>query len=175
MPGERTAYRKLQVLLDYAKTGKHGNTKQLAEHVGRRAPTNFAYYYRDRETDEVVKETSIRSIDATISLAAELGLLSPETGSLSKIGVAATDPRRFPQIVANRTSALLKKRGIPRDSIKNAIRDLLHSNPPQLPTVDAVWSCFPGAELDLTKFARLLRILADAGTIGASQKRIYLP
>src|SRR5262245_19548036 len=113
MAGERSIYRKLQVVLEYAKCGKYDSLPQLAKQVERRAPTNFAYYYRDRKTDKVLKETSARSIDAAVSLAVELGLLSPETGLPSKTGGAATDPRRFPQILASRTEALLEKKGAP--------------------------------------------------------------
>jgi len=176
MPGERTAFRKLQVILDYAKQGKHRDVGALRKYVHGRAPTNFAYFYRDRQTDEIVQIISDRSIDATIDLAVELGLLTPETGSLSKIGVAATDARRFPRIVASKVGSLLEGKGIPLAAIARVIReDLLRADPPRLPTVDAIWTRFEHLGVDAEEFSLLLRVLADAGGISVSQRRVYLP
>ena len=176
MPGERSAYRKLQVVLDYAKMGKHQDITRLANYIHSRAPTNFAYYYRDKDTDEIVKKTSNRSIDGAIALAVELGLLSSNTGTLSKSGVNATDPRRFPHIVASKMTALLERNGISLDLISRIIKqDLLHANPPELPTGKAIWSRFQQTGVDLKEFTRFIRILADTGVLKASQKRIYLP
>lgn len=176
MAGERSAYRKLQVVLGYAKDGQHQDQAALAEYILRRAPTNFAYYYRDHNTDEIVQKTSTRSIDASIALAVKLGLLSSGTTALSKTGMSATDPRRFPRIVASKTTAYLKKNGISLPAMRHAIReDLFHADPPELPTASAIWSRFQQAGIDSKEFARLLRILVDTGALKASQKRIYLP
>ena len=51
MYGERTLYRKVQVVLEYAKEEKHIDQESLCEYIESNKPTNFLCSWRDKETD----------------------------------------------------------------------------------------------------------------------------
>src|SRR5688572_8611360 len=120
MPGERSLYRKIQVTLEYAEEGKHKSVETLEDHIYRRSPTNFVYYWRD-DTDTIRHEYSRNSIQETIKTCVALGIIKASDGGLTTLGVSASDPRRFPTIVGNRVSKLLSEKGVGVDVIKKAI------------------------------------------------------
>ena len=177
MIGERTVYRKIQVILDYAKDGRHNDKDSLISYIVNRKPTNFIYYYRNVKTDEIEHGYSEKSIDHAIMLCIDLKLLSDEALTLTKIGVSASDPRRFPSIVGKKTSKFLEDNGIPLSSITNAIRKILRSSNPKPPTDKEIWEKLQLHDdgIKYRLFKQLTCLLGQCQVLMMSQKRIYLP
>lgn len=175
MPGERSLYRKIHVTLEYAKERKHKSVDSLGEFIYRRSPTNFLYYWRDRETDDIKHDYSRGSINDTIMLCIDLGLMSRD-GGLTQLGVTAVDPRRFPTVVGNRVSRLLAENGVDLDTIKVAIVTILRGPVPNPPTAEEIWAQIEEPEeFDFLTFKRLMNLLGECHVLLRTQKRIYLP
>jgi len=177
MPGEKTIYRKIQVVLDYVKSGKHHSFDSLSKYIYSRAPANFIYYYRHKETDKVKFDYSKKSIDRTIQLCLELRLISKDRLSLANIGASASDPRRFPIIIGKCVIDLLKRKKISLDLIKNTIEDVLHDSNPKPPTSLEIWKRLEVDENDikLVRYKQLINLLGQCNILLMTQKRIFLP
>jgi len=177
MPGERTLYRKIQVVLDYTKDGRHNDKDTLMKYIIGRQPTNFIYYYRDKTTKDIVHDYSERSIEHTIEICRELKLISGDELVLTRVGVSASDPSRFSAIIGKRASELLESKGIPVSTISRAIKSILLSNSPAPPTAEAIWNQLDRPEKVTTfqTFAQLLNLLGESRHLLMTQKRIYLP
>jgi len=177
MSGERTLYRKVQVVLDYAKEGKHRDKSTLVERILDRQPSNFAYYWRDRRTDEVKRGYSKVSIDKAIQTCIDLKLVSGEEVNLTKKGVSAADPGRFPTVVGKSASARLEEKGIPHSSIVKAIVSILHADPPRIPTIEELWAKLGerGDGVDATEFRQMVTLLGQREILRMTQKRVFLP
>jgi len=174
MPGERSLYRKIQVTIEYAEEGQPKNVETLVEYMYRRSPTNFAYYWRDKN-DAIKHDYSKNSINDIITLCIELGLIT-KNGQLTNIGISATDPRRFPIILGKRTARLLGEKGISIEKIVTAINRTLSSAVPRPSTVDEIWSHVGETDkIDFLTFKRLMNLLGECRVLFMTQKRIYLP
>ena len=177
MPGERTLYRKIQVVLDYAKEGKHHNEDSLLDYIQSQHPTNFIYYWRDRKTDETVHGYSVKSIAHVIRLCVELKLLSREELLLTETGVSAADPRRFPNILGEKVKELFEEKGISLASIHAAIARILQAESPTPPTAEKIWEYArtSNVNIDLTTFNQMIALLGQCKILLMTQRRIYLP
>jgi len=177
MYGERTLYRKVQVVLEYAKEEKHTDKESLSEYIESNKPTNFLYSWRDKKTDTVKHRYSRNSIERAIKICMDLKLLQSEKMILTSSGKSAIDPRRFPTIIGNSAKDFLEAAGISLDSILNAIRVILHSNKPYPPTYIEIWENLSKTEGAISKeeFQWLLTLLGQCKILSMSQKRIFLP
>jgi hypothetical protein len=181
MHGEATLYRRIQVVLDYANQKRHGDLMQLASYICSRQPTNFIYYWRDRKTDKIQHAYSEKAIENTVNLCGDLGLLAKSADGvrLTKAGLSACDPVRFPAVLGRVVSEFLSTKGVSLDSIKTAIKKTMTSKDPQPPTFDAIWSHLelnaPQSDLDDLKFRQLLNLLGQSSVLLMSQRRIFLP
>lgn len=177
MPGEKTIYRKIQIVLDYVKSGKHHDYDSLLNYIYHRSPTNFLYYWRDLETDEIKFDYSKKSINRILNLTIELKLLSRNTMSLTKNGVSATDPRRFPTVIGKRVTDYLNSKQIPLKLIEKAIRDAIQENNPMPPTSLEIWDQLDLDEdvIKLIKFKQMINLLGQCNILYMTQKRIFLP
>jgi hypothetical protein len=175
MPSERSIFRKVQVILEYCQPNKHKSIEELVDLIERRAPASFVYHRFDVESEEVKTMASHNSIMHAIELAVELGLISETSGHLTKLGVSATDPRRFSRIIGNQTVELLKNKGLPLEKIEQTIFEkFLRSRPPLPPTVKRIWEALT-TEVKIKDFASYLNILGITEILSVVQKRIYLP
>ena len=177
MYGEKSLYRKVQVVLEYAKEGKHTNKDSLLAFVERSKPTNFLTSWRNRETDIIEHRYSVNSIERAIRICVDLKLLEDETMALTSHGRSATDPRRFPTIVGNSAKEYLEASGISFASILNSINATLHSDKPHPPTSEEIWEHLgqPEGIINREDFQRLLTLLGQCQILSISQKRIFLP
>ncbi len=177
MAGERTLYRKIQVILDYAKDKKHPNIESLANYVTKQQPTNFVYYFRDRETDLIKHGYSENSIHQTIAFCINLKFLADrEPVVLTKIGIMACNPARFPNILGKQISELLSDRGVEKDAVVAAIRKTLRSET-SIPTAQEIWERL-GEERDkmgFSEFKRVLNLMGQSKVLTMTQRRIFLP
>jgi hypothetical protein len=186
MPGERTLYRRIQVVLEYAKEGRHPSTATFVDYIAKRQPTNFIYYWRDKQTDRIRHDYSRKSILVAIEIATNLGLLwkKPDYGTadqvgLTKAGTSACDPLRFPAILGRQVLKYLSACGITLELVTRIIDRLLRSDPPNPPTSEAIWRALREQAVSLTiddeTFRRLLNLLGECKVVVAFQKRIFLP
>lgn len=177
MSGERTLYRKVQVVLDYAKEGKHKDQGTLVRRILDRQPSNFVYYWRDRHTDEIRRGYSEVSIEKAIQTCIDLKLISGSELSLTKKGVSAADPGRFPTVAGKSAAARLEEKGISLASVVKAIVSILHADPPRIPTIEEIWSKLgePSHCIDPTEFRQMVTLLGQCEILRMTQKRIFLP
>lgn len=175
MPSERSVFRKVQIILEYCQPNRHKSIDELVDLIVRRSPASFVYYRSDAESEEIRAIASPKSIMHAIELAIELGLINENSGHLTKLGVSATDPRRFSRIVGNQTVELLKNKGLPLEKIEQTIFEkFLQSRPPLPPTMKRIWEAL-ATEVKIRDFASYLNILGLTGILSVEQKRIYLP
>ncbi len=175
MPSERSVFRKVQIILEYCQPNKHKSIDDLVDLIAGRAPASFVYYRSDTESEEIRAIASYKSIMHAIELAIELGLIHENSGHLTKLGVSATDPRRFSRIIGNQTVELLEHKGLSLEKIESTISDkLLHNKPPLPPTVKRIWEAL-ATEVKIKDFASYLNILGITGILSVEQKKIYLP
>lgn len=175
MPSERSIFRKVQVILEYCQPNKHKSIDELVDLIERKAPASFVYYRSDAESDEIKTFASYNSIKHAVSLSIELGLIHQASGQLTKLGVSATDPRRFSRIIGNQTLELLKHKELPLEKIESTIVEkLLQNKPPLSPTVKKIWEEL-SPEVKLKDFASYLNILGLTEILTVEQKKIYFP
>jgi hypothetical protein len=177
MAGERTLYRKVQVLLDYAKEVKHRDRASLMKHIVDHRPTNFVYYWRDRVTDEIRSGYSTTAIDHTIHICEELKLLGGEGLTLTRRGVGAADPRRFPTIVGKSACEFLEVKGFRLEAILDAIKKIIRSSEPKPPTANEIWAQLgePQESIDHQEFRQMVSLLGQCQILSVTQNRIFLP
>lgn len=177
MYGEKTLYRKVQVILEYAQEGKHTDKKSLSEYVESNKPTNFLSSWRNKETDIIEHRYSTNSIERAMKICMDLKLLQGEAMVLTPRGRSAIDPRRFPTIVGSSAREFLEASGISFNSILNSISAILHSDKPHPPTSEEIWEHLgqPEGTIDREEFQWLLTLLGQCQILSMSQKRIFLP
>ncbi len=172
MPSEYSLYRKIQVVLDVAKSVKVDSIDQLgAEIKGRRLP-NFLSRRYDREKDVFVTDISDKSIRRAVTLCAVLGLVGHD-GTLLAKGRQALQRIRYDRVVAGQVRAFLKGKGVNIHELNRVILESLQSSPPVLPTSKELWT-ITGSPMSRGMFSKMLTLLAHCGGAKSSQKKIYL-
>lgn len=172
MPSELSLYRKIQIVLDVAKSIKSSSLDELRDEIKAQGPTNFLARKYDREKDDFIQLISERSIRRTVTFCLTLGLIEDD-GSLSQQGRQAVNKTRFDKIVADQIRALLQRNKIDLGEINRIILDKLQSNPPVLPTCKELWSRIE-SEMSYSLFSRLMTMLVHCGGAHSSQSKIYL-
>jgi hypothetical protein len=178
MPGETTPYRRLQVILELSASKKPDGKDKFISSIEKKSPPNFAYNRWDSEKEERREVCSIRAIQKTFSLAADLEFLNPSTGKLSAIGEKAGDPSRFERIVVEQVGNLFEKWELSIDRLMEESQKLLRGKTIVLPTAEALYvKLFEGQipPIPFSKFRTLVRLLADCGGINMSRRQIFLP
>lgn len=177
MYGERGIYRKMQVILEYAKEDKHTDERSLGEYIEKRKPTNFFTSWRNKKTDTIEHRYSRNSIERAIKICKDLKLLEGEAMVLSSRGRSAIDPRHFQTIVGSSTREYLETSGISLNSILDSISTILHSKKPCAPTSEEIWDTLGESKekISLEEFRRLLTLLGQCQIVSMSQRRIFLP
>jgi hypothetical protein len=177
MPGERTLYRQIQVVLDYVQAGNHSNFESLKEYIYSRSPTNFIYYYRNKETDKITFNYSRKSIGRVIQLCLDLELLRSGSLTATEKGSSATDPRRFPLIIGKSVRDLFNTKHITLDLIHKAIKEIVANVDMRPPTADSLWEYLEtfATDIELDEFKRYMNLLGQCNILQMSQRRIYLP
>lgn len=179
MPGERSLYRKIQIVLDSLKRESVASVEEIVEAVYVRHEPGFAYYWRDSETDRILHDYSRRSIHATVVLCVHLRFAEAESGTvrITKLGIRATDDRRYPVLLGQQAKSLLEESGIDLESILAAIRQVIGGDQPKPPAATEIWGQLDNesANIDFEDFRRLLGLLGQCQLIIMTQRRIFLP
>jgi hypothetical protein len=172
MPSVRSIYRKVQIVLDTAKSVKYDDIRGLVNGIYEFNMPSFVTRKYDRETDTMKYGPSIRVIRRTIRLCQTLGLIDSE-GHLTSDGRKAIRKSQFDNIVRTGIQAILAEAGYDVDKMNKVITDMLHSTPVSLPTARALWNASK-CHIALAKFSLLLTLLTQCGGASASQCKIYL-
>lgn len=172
MPSEVSLYRKIQVVLDVAKSIKPNSIDELREEIKSQGYTNFLARKYDSEKDDFIQFISDRSIRRTIAFCLTLDLIGTD-GSLSKQGRKAVDRTKFDKTVAGQIRDLLEGSEIHLPAFNKIILNKLRSNPPVLPTCKELWAEIE-TKMSYSKFSRLMTILVHCGGARSSQAKIYL-
>lgn len=179
MPGDRSLFRQLQVVLDYSRERKHDGVDALVRHIAGRHASSFIYYWRDRDSGKIRHAVSERSMKTTIALAIDLRLLEERGGAigLTRAGVAACDASRFRAVLGRQVSEFMERNNVGPGRVEKTIQALLSRRPPVVPTADNILEQLvvkdEGADTDLLR--RLLTLLGQSGVLEICQRRIFLP
>jgi len=179
MHSERSYYRKVQVVLEHARSGEHiGREGGLAASMIADGPRSFAYPTRKKKKTSDGAISSI-SIKAAVKMAVRLRLLDDKE-QLTTRGNNAADADRYARVVGQCTQDFLHREfGIEIDGIWAAVRKLLALTPPVAPTIDEVWRIMePQVQLPEDMRFRNLRpylvLLGETGKLPFSRKTVFL-
>lgn len=172
MPSEYSIYRKIQVVLDVAKSVEVATSEALREHILKRKYTNFETRQYEREKDDFVLKQSERVIRRTVAFCHILGLIGSD-GHLTEEGRNAVRKAKFDKIIAAQIRLFLHRKEVNLSDLNNIILDSLKSDPPILPTCKELWNAI-GGRINYSSFSRMLTLLSQSGGALSSQKKIYL-
>ncbi|MBU4319655.1 MAG: hypothetical protein KJ739_00990 [Nitrospinae bacterium] len=174
MIGERSIYRKVQVVLDSAKSGKTKSLQELEENIVSLSPINFSYTIMDKKRGKRVPHCSTDSVHKIVSLCIDLELVN-EKGKLTDIGINLLDQDKFEKVLSKQVLIFLKNTGITLEKMSETIKaDMLQSDPVILPTSEAIWNALD-QPVPLERFSVLLTLLGQCNTITTSRRKLFLP
>jgi hypothetical protein len=172
MAGSRSLYRKIQEVLDFAKSVDVKTAAELRAEIESTEPQIFKTNQYDRDSDTFVPRVSPRVIRNTVNMCELLDFIGID-GALTDLGREALRKNRFDQILSRQVRSKLKTKGVTLAEINRVIIASLQSRPPVMPTCARIWeSC--GGTMSYSLFWRLLTLLANCGVAESSQKKIYL-
>ena len=172
MPSENSVYRKMQVVLEIAKSVTVNTLEQLRREIKGSKRPNFETDQYDKNRDEFVPQQSERVIRRTVAFCHALNLIDSD-GHLTKEGRQALMKARFDNVVASQIRSFLRREGIIFSDLNKVILEDLHSNPPVLPTSRELWETVD-ADISYSNFSRMLTLLVQCGGAKSSQRKIYL-
>ncbi len=172
MPSENSVYRKIQVVLDVAKSVRVNTLEELRREIRGRKYPNFETLQYDQAQDDSVRRQSDRVIQRTVGICCALSIIGAE-GRLTKEGRQALMKARFDNTIASQIRSFLKREGVRLSNLNSIIFEDLQSSPPILPTSRELWTA-SGSEISCSVFSRMLTLLAQCGGAQSSQKKIYL-
>jgi NTP pyrophosphatase (non-canonical NTP hydrolase) len=172
MPGESSLYRKIQVVLEVAKSVRVETAAELRDEVGGVKPDNFLTRQYDHNKDAFVAKISETSIRRAVDFCQRLGLIE-ETGELTDAGRQALRKTQFDRVIASQARDYLHHAGISLAKINRTISSNLRSDPPVLSTSRELWLA-SGSKVNYSIFSRMLTLLSECGGAHSSQKKIYL-
>jgi len=172
MPSENSVYRKIQVIIDVAKSVRVNTLKELHMEIKGRKYSNFETWQYDQATDDRVRRQSDRVIRRTMDLCYTLDIIGDD-GRLTKEGRQALTKARFDNTIASQIRSFLKREGIRLSNLNSIILEGLQSSPPILPTSRELWTA-SSSEISCSVFSRMLTLLAQCGGAESSQRKIYL-
>ena len=172
MASSRSIYRKIQEVLDFAKSIDVKTAAQLRSEIESTEPQIFKTNQYDRESDAFVPRISQRVIRNTVNMCELLDLIGVD-GGLTDLGREALRKNRFDKVLSSQVRLKLRTKGVTLAEINRVIITSLQAKPPIMPTCARIWeSC--GGTMSYSLFWRLLTLLANCGAAESSQKKIYL-
>jgi hypothetical protein len=172
MPSSRSIYRKVQLVLQYAKAADCTSISDLENSIRAENPLAFHTRRFDRKKDFFVTIISEKSIHSAVKFCRELKLIK-ENGSLTAEGRQATRQSKFEEVVSNQILSHFRNVEINIDNLNANIIANLQLKTPVLPTCKELWSLIT-AKIDYAKFSTMLNLLAQCGFAESSQRKVYL-
>lgn len=172
MPSERSLFRKVQTVVEVARTVKVSDLEELCREIKGLGPTMFNTSRYVAERDAFVTDISMEAIKRAVTFCRFLDLLSEE-GTLTVRGRDAARKSRFSAVLGEQARLKLSAAGVKPGAVNSVIRSKLHGDPPVLPTSDVLWE-----ELQPTMsretFSKMLTLLIHCECGQSSQKKVYL-
>lgn len=172
MANESSLYRKIQVVLDTAKSHRVETIDELRREIGGLKPDNFLARSYDEDTDTFITRISAKSIRRTVGLCYRLSLIDAD-GQRTDEGRQASRKTQFDRVVAQQIRSFFAQEGISLDDLNGVIAKGLRSDPPVLATSKTLWEATDG-RIPYSTFVRMLTLLTQCGGAHGSQKKIYL-
>jgi len=174
MPSDRSLYRKVQEVLEIARSVEVSSLPELRQAIKAKRSHVFNTSQYDADRDAITSRVSLRVIHESVRMCHFLQLIG-EDGTLSDAGRDALRKGRFESVVAQSTLEILKRSGVRVASLNQSIVTSLQSKPPVLPTASHLWkSSADGVTIRYGTFAKLLTLLSHCGAAEVSQKKVYL-
>lgn len=172
-PPPRSLYRKIQRLLVEARKGKPSSREQLLRAIDRAGHLDFTRYASIDGVKAVVP-CSRASIERVLDLCVVLGFMGDD-GGLGRSGASAADPERFNNALRSAVEKRLSEIGAPVAKVRDTARRVLaQASGDVLPTIDALSEVLT-EPAKRREFCELIGLLAAAGGISFSRRKIYLP
>jgi hypothetical protein len=172
MATESSLYRKIQVVLDAAKSQKVHSIDELSREIGGLKPDNFLARFYDEDTDTFITGISEESIRRTVNLCHRLSLLRVD-GTRTAEGVEASRKTQFDKVMAQQVRLFLKEAGVSLRDLNKVIAKSLRSDPLILTTCRTLWESTDG-KVPYSTFSRMMTLLTQCGGAESSQKKVYL-
>jgi hypothetical protein len=172
MPSERSIYRKIQEVLEVAKSVKVSSIAELRAHVANQQGDVFKTLQYDSDIDKMVRRVSVVVIRHAVKMCRFLDLVD-DGGTLTDTGRAALRKTRFHKVIADQVRLRLHEQGVNLSHLNRLIVGAFRKSPPVLPTVQILWEA-EGGDMARGLFTRFLTLLAHCGCAQSSQRKIYL-
>lgn len=172
MPSERSLYRKIQVILEVARTARVATVKELRVQVADQNISTFFSRQYDGEKDEFVWRMSTRAVQGAVSLCVSLTLIDL-SGHLTDSGRDALRRTRFDEVIAVRVRAFLKAEGVDFFELDRVVKRSLRADPVVLPTARVLWD-EGQLRLGYGIFSKMLTLLANCGAVESTQRKVFL-
>jgi hypothetical protein len=169
---ERSLFRKMQTVVEVAKSVKVSSLDELCQEIGGLGPTMFNTSRYVPERDAFVADISSESIRRAVAFCRLLELLSEE-GTLTVHGRDAARKSRFSAVLGEQAQLMLGRAGVKVGKMNSVIRGSLQADPPVLPTADVLWDELQ-PDMNRGTFAKLLTLLIHCERGRSSQRKIYL-
>jgi hypothetical protein len=173
-PNIRDTYTKIQTILGCAYSERRHilSIEHLVEAVESARSPSFTYFRAHRRKGSELVSCSKDLIRERVKLCADLGLIEPASGELSKLGLDALKPETFNRILAKQAQNYLAQRGFMLDA--SGVRRRTSASDLWLPTARALYDDAHPA-MALPEFRRMLNLLVRSGRVRALQSRLYFP
>jgi len=172
VPSERSLFRKVQTVVEVARTVKVSDLEGLCQEIKGLGPTMFNTSRYVAARDAFVTDISAQAIKRAVAFCRFLDLLSDE-GALTVHGRDAARKSRFSAVLGEQARLVLGRAGVKLGVVNSVIRSKLHAEPPVLPTSDVLWD-----ELQPTMsrgtFSKMLTLLIHCECGQSSQRKVYL-
>jgi len=172
MANDLSLYRKMQVVLEIAKSQKVNSLDELILEIKGLQPDNFLTRSYDEKTDSYLTGISYKSIRKTVYLCQQLSLLN-HSGKRTDEGVEASRKTQFDRIVARQVRSFLKTAGISLRDLNKTIMKSLRTDPPILSTSKTLWLGTDG-QVSYSTFSKMLTLLTQCGGAESSQKKVFI-
>ena len=172
MPSERSLFRKIQTIVEIAKSAEYTSLAGLCEHVNELRPTIFITGRYDTAQDAFISDVSEVAIRRAVAFCRTLQLLNDD-GALTTQGRDACRRSRFSLVMADQVRLSLSGHGVKVAALNGIIRKMLHADPVVLPTSDVLWEEIQ-PEIGRGLFSKMLTLLVHSECGECSQKKVYL-
>ena len=172
-PVDRSTYQKIMTILGRSNVSgrRLHSLRELVEAVQRAKPVAFKYFRPGTRGSSELVPCSSRLILARIRLCADLGLVSADTGQLTRIGSAVLRQRRGNEVLSRQVQQLLVESGFDPSLLK---RMRVRSDKMWFPSARQLHDA-SATDMPLPNFRLLLNLLVDCGALIVVQSRIYFP
>ena len=173
MPNEFSIYRKIQAVLDVAKSVNVINVAALSSEIYVRGLSNFLARRFEKKKDKYVDYISSASIARAVKFCLLLNLIDL-SGKLTRNGRDALHGEGFDRIVSRQINEYFFNHGVEINKMNITISESLKKMPPVLPTSSHLYEFIDKNKIQYPIFSKMMTLLVQCKMAESSQKKIYL-